>query len=128
MYAGHIVEAGDVDEIFHRPRHPYTVGLMASLPRLDANLERLVPIPGTPPSLISPPPGCPFHPRCRLWKDREPCVQRRPELVEQAPGHDAACHYSGEVPHLVEDLSVELGIALTSPGGASRGSPEGDGA
>ncbi len=66
MYAGRVVEVADVFTIFKDPRHPYTVGLMASLPRLDAELERLAPIPGQPPSLIDVPSGCPFHPRCRL--------------------------------------------------------------
>jgi oligopeptide/dipeptide ABC transporter ATP-binding protein len=129
MYAGHIVETGEVDDIFHRPRHPYTVGLMASLPRLDANMDRLAPIPGTPPSLISPPSGCPFHPRCRLRKNREPCVTHRPPLVEHTPGHASACHYHYEVPQLVSEVSEEMGIDLTTPAMPSnRTTSEGDGA
>ena len=64
MYAGRVVEIGDVYTIFDSPRHPYTIGLMNSLARVDIDKERLEPIPGQPPSLISPPPGCAFHPRC----------------------------------------------------------------
>jgi oligopeptide/dipeptide ABC transporter ATP-binding protein len=66
MYAGKVVELGDVNTIFRNPRHPYTIGLMDSLPKLTAEEEWLRPIPGQPPSLISRPPGCPFHPRCFL--------------------------------------------------------------
>src|SRR4029079_10089165 len=64
MYAARIVERGPVRSIFNEPRHPYTWGLMGSLPRLDTNLERLYQIPGQPPSLLNPPSGCRFHPRC----------------------------------------------------------------
>ena len=66
MYAGRVAEYGSAADIFARPGHPYTWGLLASMPRMDRErLTRLVPIPGTPPSLIRVPPGCPFHPRCR---------------------------------------------------------------
>ncbi len=66
MYAGRVAEYGSAADIFGRPGHPYTWGLLASMPRMDRErLTRLVPIPGTPPSLIKVPPGCPFHPRCR---------------------------------------------------------------
>ena len=64
MYAAHVVERGPVRSIFNEPRHPYTWGLMGSLPRLDINVERLFQIPGQPPSLLNPPSGCRFHPRC----------------------------------------------------------------
>src|SRR5215207_11558916 len=64
MYAGKVAEEGTVDEIFTRPYHPYTWGLLGSLPRIDADVERLVQIPGQPPSLLNPPRGCRFHPRC----------------------------------------------------------------
>ena len=66
MYAGRVAEYASAADIFGRPDHPYTWGLLASMPRLDRErTTRLVPIPGTPPSLIRVPPGCPFHPRCR---------------------------------------------------------------
>ena len=64
MYAAEVAEQGAVDQIFKQPQHPYTWGLLGSLPRLDADVERLVQIPGQPPSLLNPPSGCRFHPRC----------------------------------------------------------------
>src|SRR5690348_4454706 len=82
MYAGHIVESGDVHTIFRAPRHPYTIGLMNSLPKLTEDEERLEPIPGAPPSLINIPTGCPFHPRCFLSNGREQCRTERPPLVQ----------------------------------------------
>src|SRR4249920_1581401 len=69
MYAAKVVEQGSVDPIFTVPRHPYTWGLLGSLPRLDADVERLVQIPGQPPSLLRPPRGCRFHPRCTYVMD-----------------------------------------------------------
>jgi oligopeptide transport system ATP-binding protein len=98
MYAGHIVESGDVHTIFRAPRHPYTIGLMNSLPKLTGDDERLEPIPGAPPSLINLPTGCPFHPRCFLSKDRERCRTELPGLVGTGDaGHSAACHYTEEL-------------------------------
>jgi oligopeptide/dipeptide ABC transporter ATP-binding protein len=98
MYAGHVVEAADVETIFRHPRHPYTIGLMNSLPTLTGGAERLEPIPGAPPSLIDVPPGCPFHPRCFLSQGREKCRTELPSLlpVDDA-GHSAACHFSEEL-------------------------------
>ena len=69
MYGGQIVEHAPVDELYYRPRHPYTWGLLGSLPRLDADVDRLVQIPGQPPSLMRPPSGCRFHPRCAYTMD-----------------------------------------------------------
>src|SRR5438128_2375332 len=80
MYAGRVVELGDVYTIFSSPRHPYTVGLMESLPKLTVDEELLKPIPGSPPSLISVPPGCAFHPRCFLSQGRPRCREELPEL------------------------------------------------
>ena len=98
MYAGRIVEVGEVHEIFHAPRHPYTVGLMDSLPRLEADEKWLRSIPGQPPSLIDVPPGCPYHPRCFLRQGRERCRTEEPPLrtVERA-GHVSACHFAEEL-------------------------------
>jgi oligopeptide/dipeptide ABC transporter ATP-binding protein len=97
MYAGHIVEAGDVETIFGAPRHPYTIGLMDSLPKLTEDEEWLRPITGAPPSLIDLPPGCPFHPRCFLARER--CRQENPPLapVDGGAGHASACHFSDEL-------------------------------
>jgi peptide/nickel transport system ATP-binding protein len=94
MYAGRCAEYGDVDDVFHRPEHPYAWGLLGSMPRLDRErTERLMPIKGTPPSLINVPTGCAFHPRCAycdLTGGKSQTV--RPELTETAPGHKVACH------------------------------------
>jgi oligopeptide/dipeptide ABC transporter ATP-binding protein len=98
MYAGHIVESGDVHTIFREPRHPYTIGLMNSLPKLTEDEEHLEPIPGAPPSLINLPTGCPFHPRCFLSNGRERCRTERPALVQvESAGHAAACHFTEEL-------------------------------
>jgi peptide/nickel transport system ATP-binding protein len=95
MYAGRVAEYGPAADIFGRPGHPYTWGLLASMPRLDRDrTTRLIPIPGTPPSLIKVPTGCPFHPRCRYTGLTEgKCPTEIPQLRELAtPGHEAACH------------------------------------
>lgn len=96
MYAGRIVETGTVETIFHRPRHPYTVGLFTSLPRLDGRLEHLQPIPGVPPTLAARPTGCAFHTRCALSGGRGPCRDRVPELVSLGGGQSGACHFVSE--------------------------------
>ena len=94
MYAGRVAEYGSAADIFARPGHPYTWGLLSSMPRMDRErTARLVPIPGTPPSLIRVPSGCPFHPRCRY----APLTGGRsetevPELREVTPRHLSACH------------------------------------
>jgi oligopeptide/dipeptide ABC transporter ATP-binding protein len=96
MYAGHIVESGTVETIFRAPRHPYTIGLMDSLPKLTEDEEWLRPISGSPPSLIDLPPGCPFHPRCFLARER--CRQEIPPLRPvEGSAHQAACHFSEEL-------------------------------
>jgi peptide/nickel transport system ATP-binding protein len=91
MYAAEAIEQGDYRDIFYRPRHPYTWGLLASLPRLAQGTE-LKPIPGSPPSLLQPPPGCRFHLRCSFAFDR--CRTEPPPLdpVPEQAGHLAACH------------------------------------
>ena len=103
MYAGHIVEAASTEEIFGNPRHPYTVGLMKSIPRLDAQTkEKLEPIRGLPPDLIDLPDMCPFVPRCNYARDK--CEQKRPPLLEVAPGHHSACWFWEEVSKSAEPL------------------------
>jgi peptide/nickel transport system ATP-binding protein len=96
MYGGRIVETGTVAEIFARPRHPYTIGLLRSLPRIDGAEERLVPISGQPPAPSAIPAGCAFHPRCPVGRDRPECATRMPELALDASGHGSACHFPGE--------------------------------
>ena len=97
MYAGRAVELGNVDDVLLHPRHPYTLGLLESLPRLDAEgQERLTPITGAPPSLLHPPSGCPFHPRCRFV--RPMCSEVLPELrFAGGLGQRASCHYAEEL-------------------------------
>ncbi|MGY1734144.1 ABC transporter ATP-binding protein [Geodermatophilus sp. SYSU D01045] len=103
MYAGEIVERGTVDDVFTRPAHPYTEGLMGSVPQVEAKGGRLQPIAGQPPNLARIPSGCPFHPRCphrRLGDAAAPgreCAGDVPPLRLVVPGREAACHYSEEV-------------------------------
>jgi peptide/nickel transport system ATP-binding protein len=94
MYAGRPVEYGTTVDIFGQPSHPYTWGLLASMPRIDRErTTRLVPIPGTPPSLIQVPSGCPFHPRCRYAGQTGGKSENEvPPLREVTPGHRSACH------------------------------------
>jgi len=98
MYGGKIVEFGDVHTIFGKPRHPYTIGLMNSLPRLTEDEEWLQPIPGQPPSLINRPRGCAFHPRCFLAQGRPRCREEVPELRPiEGDQHGSACHFAEEL-------------------------------
>jgi oligopeptide transport system ATP-binding protein len=103
MYAGAAVETGTVDDVFSRPAHPYTEGLMSSIPQVEAKGGRLQPITGQPPNLARIPSGCSFHPRCthrRLGAAARPgeeCSVDVPPLRPVLPGREAACHYSEEV-------------------------------
>jgi peptide/nickel transport system ATP-binding protein len=94
MYAGRMAEYGTGIDIVERPAHPYAWGLLGSMPRLDrARTERLIPIPGTPPSLINVPDGCPFHPRCSYTALNDGrCERDVPALRVIGPDHQAACH------------------------------------
>ncbi len=89
MYAGQIMESADVIELFENSRHPYTHGLMESIPRTGSRQGQLIPIPGQPPNLLNLPPGCPFAPRCRYAT--EECQAQRVSLREVSPGHLSAC-------------------------------------
>ncbi len=99
MYAGKLVEMGAVDDVFYRPRMPYTMGLLGSIPRIDAAPGApLTPIEGVPPSLTNLPPGCPFTPRCPMCVDL--CREQEPDLVRMngsGDEHFAACHRSAEI-------------------------------
>jgi peptide/nickel transport system ATP-binding protein len=98
MYAGKLVELGDVNQIFHEPTMPYTIGLLRSVPNIrTAGTERLVPLEGRPPSLAALPVGCPFAARCPVAIPK--CTQVEPELVQHGrdPGHTSACHRAGEI-------------------------------
>jgi len=96
MYAAEVAEKGGVEQIFKKPHHPYTWGLMGSLPRLDADVERLVQIQGQPPSMLRPPTGCRFHPRCPyvmpICKEVDPALAP----VSDDPGHLQSCHLDEE--------------------------------
>jgi oligopeptide/dipeptide ABC transporter ATP-binding protein len=89
MYAGQVVETGTVDEVFYAPRHPYTLGLLRSVPRFDVVRQSLDSIPGQPPDLVAPPTGCPFQPRCGFA--REDCLEGDFPLRPLAPGRATAC-------------------------------------
>jgi peptide/nickel transport system ATP-binding protein len=98
MYGGRCVEYGTAEDIFHQPEHPYTWGLLGSMPRLDRDRsDRLMPIKGSPPSLINVPNGCAFSPRCPYAeRNGGRSETERPELREVAPGHKVACHLGRE--------------------------------
>jgi peptide/nickel transport system ATP-binding protein len=100
MYAGRVMEYGTAEDVFGLPQHPYTWGLLDSMPTVERKLERLSAIEGSPPSLVHPPSGCPFHPRCPHRFD--PCDKERPPLVAPPGGHPDACH-------LTFDRKRELG-------------------
>ncbi len=98
MYAGRAVEYSTAEDIFDRPQHPYTWGLLGSMPRIDKERsERLIPIKGTPPSLINVPTGCAFHPRCNFARLNGGASEtERPDLLDIGAGHMVACHLSPE--------------------------------
>ncbi|GAA2003976.1 oligopeptide/dipeptide ABC transporter ATP-binding protein [Catenulispora subtropica] len=121
MYAGKPVEIGPIDGIYYQPRMPYTVGLLGSLPRLDQRTqEKLTPIPGTPPSVVNLPPGCPFAPRCPLKSDV--CLRTEPSLLPVLGAeHQAACHHS-------DLLAYEgaMDVFSTDPNAAPGQGPQGE--
>ncbi|MGI8776840.1 MAG: ABC transporter ATP-binding protein [Acidimicrobiales bacterium] len=116
MYAGRQAEIGTVEDIFYRPRHPYTLGLLASLARVDRDSKegRLYRIAGQPPSLIHVPNGCAFHPRCFRAELPEPCATARPDLAPATgdPGHHSACHFSAE---LADVTAESLRAKMSTP-------------
>jgi len=89
MYAGKIVELAEVYDLFYDSKHPYTVGLIRSVPTVTAEFKELIPIPGSPPDLISLPSGCPFHPRCEYAT--EGCEEEVPELIKVSEDHYVSC-------------------------------------
>ena len=94
MYLGRIVEEGPAEELFERPNHPYTVALLAEIPRLDTRKRQFAPVKGEIPSPLSPPSGCHFHPRCPHAMER--CRVEAPALKEIAPGRRSACHLNDQ--------------------------------
>jgi peptide/nickel transport system ATP-binding protein len=96
MYAGKIVELGSVLDTFYKPAHPYTLGLIQAVPTVTGDFEELSSIPGAPPDLVNPPPGCKFHPRCTYATDI--CYEEEPERIPipENPEHSVACHHYEE--------------------------------
>jgi peptide/nickel transport system ATP-binding protein len=117
MYAGTVVEVGDVFSTFAKPRHPYTLGLLKSRPDLDRLTDRLGFIPGSPPVQVGESRGCPFQPRCALSLGRSLCLEERPPLVPATAGH-VACHFWDEIEELGDLVGAEPASALrpASPG------------
>jgi oligopeptide/dipeptide ABC transporter ATP-binding protein len=95
MYASRLMETGGIDEIFYESRNPYTQALIDSIPDLDGQKDELEPIPGNPPSLLNPPSGCPFRPRCSMAVDR--CAEETPELIAISGVHASRCHRAGDM-------------------------------
>jgi len=100
MYAGKIVESGRTVDLFGDPRHPYTVALMQSFPSIHGKIKKLIPIPGKPPSLITPPPGCRFSPRC--WLSKKGCEREQCEIIKIGKDHYTTCPIT--VDHDFKDL------------------------
>ena len=95
MYGGKLFEYGNIREVFERPANPYTIGLMSAFPSIKGDRKRLRAIPGSPPDLSDPPPGCRFHPRCRFAQ--EICRVTDPPMAVVAPGHWSLCHFAKEL-------------------------------
>ncbi len=90
MYGGKIIESGSTEDLYYRPQHPYTWGLLKSVPRLDADkVAKLIPIPGSPIDLLDPPKGCGFAPRCSYCM--QICIEQKPEFTQLGDGHQVAC-------------------------------------
>jgi peptide/nickel transport system ATP-binding protein len=104
MYAGRVVELGKTSDIFYRPRHPYTLGLIRAVPTVTGAFEELASIPGSPPDLVNLPSGCKFHPRCPFATDK--CKNEEPELEPVGEGHFAACWHWTEVEKEIQRTSL----------------------
>ena len=122
MYAGHIAESAATDELFANPRHPYTLGLLASVPRVDdAGRNELSTIPGSPPDLLNPPKGCPFQPRCPFRIEK---CQEYPPYENVGPGHVSACWVDVTDPKELERATQRGFIPLRPVGGSLVGEPQ----
>ncbi|RAL26991.1 ABC transporter ATP-binding protein [Thermoflavimicrobium daqui] len=108
MYAGKVVESGTLEEIFYQPKHPYTWGLLASMPRLDQTSDQeLLPIPGSPPDLFKPPKGCPFAARCK--HAMKICLEEMPEATKVSSTHQVACWLEHDMAPKVEPPAAAVG-------------------
>ncbi len=110
MYAGRIIELGDVYDIFNAPRHPYTYGLMKATPTLHDDASEMVSIEGSPPDLIDLPPGCKFHPRCAFMEEGK-CTTEDPPLLEVGKRHTAACWFWPKVEATIEEEKAAKGVS-----------------
>ena len=112
MYAGRAVERGSVREVLRTPQHPYTWGLLSSMPRLGGDIdEALMPIPGSPPSLLNPPSGCPFHPRCAFTdKVAGDSLHRRAAAAGRRAGRRLPPHGGAEADHLHRSDQAPAGL------------------
>ncbi|WP_246222584.1 ABC transporter ATP-binding protein [Phytoactinopolyspora limicola] len=111
MYAGRVVESGAVEDVFLRPRHPYTLGLLRSFPSNApaGRRQRMLPIPGLPPDPAALPPGCSFAPRCSLWAERQRCTDEPPTLrPADTDEHLSACHFWSEVGPIHAEGEVDV--------------------
>ncbi|CAN5856293.1 ABC transporter ATP-binding protein [soil metagenome] len=108
MYAGKVVESTSILPLFQSPRHPYTLGLLGSLPRLDAHMDSLFSIPGQPPNMSLVSPGCAFAPRCSLSRGRAECLERQPELAWSGESW-SACHFIDEMDQATRTVADEVG-------------------
>jgi oligopeptide/dipeptide ABC transporter ATP-binding protein len=111
MYAGKVVESTSILPLFQSPRHPYTLGLLGSLPRLDVRMETLYSIPGQPPDMAHPPRGCAFVPRCSLSAGRPECREHEPDLVPVGEGW-SACHFVDEMDSATRTVSEQVGTDI----------------
>ena len=111
MYAGRIVELGSADDIFYRPRHPYTLGLIRAVPKVTGDFEDLASIPGSPPDLVDLPSGCKFHPRCPFATDQ--CVQEEPSLELVDRDHASACWHWQAVVEELEARPLHQSLSLS---------------
>ncbi|HLM97206.1 MAG TPA: ABC transporter ATP-binding protein [Acidimicrobiales bacterium] len=113
MYAGRPIEETDIKRTFADPRHPYTWGLLHSVPKMYERSERLIPIEGQPPSLVDLPPGCAFTPRCPFAM--EVCAQADPPIVEVEPGHSARCYlYTDKATEKEKQAAATAGLAAVA--------------
>lgn len=105
MYGGKMAESGPIRAIFEEARHPYTLGLRNAFPSIFGEIKKLISIPGTPPNLLSPPPGCLFRPRCPFSLDI--CSAQEPPVTEVSPGHQVACHRMNDADEIREMAAME---------------------
>jgi peptide/nickel transport system ATP-binding protein len=105
MYAGEFIEIADSVSIFKKPHHPYTIGLLRSIPSIRGDRAELHSLPGVPPSLVNPPEGCRFSPRCPFYRDV--CSENEPAAVQVGPDHYARCHFAAEIARGAHEPSRE---------------------